>query len=83
MKPLPQSRVALALLNREADRTATAATITVELSDLSGLGMHGPAVAVESVWDATTDVVGDGRITRDVPPLGVALLVLSPAHVLY
>mmetsp|Transcript_94077 Transcript_94077/g.269336 ORF Transcript_94077/g.269336 Transcript_94077/m.269336 type:complete len:380 (+) Transcript_94077:615-1754(+) len=83
LKPLPNDRVALALLNREADRTAAPASITLELADLDprffGLGSTDLALGTcvaEDVWDSTTSTVNNQH-TAEVPPSGVVLLVLS------
>jgi alpha-galactosidase len=69
MRPLDGKRTAVALFNRSAE-TAKVETTFAEL------GLDGRATA-HDVWAQRASVVLDGRVSADVEPHGVVLLVLQ------
>ncbi len=70
-RPLEGKRTAVALFNRGE----ASATITASFAEL---GIDGPANGID-VWAQRTLGALDGRVSADVEPHGVALIVLEPS----
>jgi alpha-galactosidase len=71
-RPLADKRTAVALFNRGA----TPAKIEASFAEL---GIQGPAGAID-VWAERSLGALDGRVSVDVEPHGVVLLVLEPVR---